>query len=84
MNARQLEAFRAVIEDGTVSGAARRLSISQPAVSKLVAALERGTGLLLFHIHGRRTYSPTCFDTTKDSEILTWGNRAAGQAEQAR
>jgi DNA-binding transcriptional LysR family regulator len=48
MNARQLEAFRAVFEDGTVSGAARRLRVSQPAVSKLIASLERGTGLQLF------------------------------------
>jgi DNA-binding transcriptional LysR family regulator len=54
MNARQLEAFRAVVEDGTVSGAARRLRISQPAVSKLLAALERGTGLLLFRREHRR------------------------------
>jgi DNA-binding transcriptional LysR family regulator len=58
MNARQLEAFRAVIEDGTVSGAARRLRISQPAVSKLVAALERGTGLLLFR-RERQRLAPT-------------------------
>jgi DNA-binding transcriptional LysR family regulator len=54
MNARQLEAFRAVVEDGTVSGAARRLRVSQPAVSKLIAALERGTGLQLFRRERQR------------------------------
>lgn len=54
MNARQLEAFRAVFEDGTVSGAARRLGVSQPAVSKLIASLERGTGLQLFRRERQR------------------------------
>lgn len=48
LNLRQIEAFRAVIETGTVSRAAERLSISQPAVSKLIQNLEHATGLLLF------------------------------------
>src|SRR5689334_4895291 len=48
LNLRQIEAFRAVIETGTVSRAAERLSISQPAVTKLIQNLEHGTGLQLF------------------------------------
>lgn len=48
LNLRQIEAFRAVIETGTVSRAAKRLSISQPAVSKLIQNLEGSTGVVLF------------------------------------
>ncbi len=48
MNLRQIEAFRAVIDTGTVSRAAERLSISQPAVTKLLQHLERTIGLALF------------------------------------
>ena len=48
MNLRQIEAFKAVIESGTVTQAAARLNISQPAVSKLLQLFERGAGLALF------------------------------------
>lgn len=48
MNLRQIEAFKAVIESGTVTRAAARLNISQPAVSKLLQLFERGAGLTLF------------------------------------
>jgi DNA-binding transcriptional LysR family regulator len=45
---RQLEALVAVIEAGTVSGAAEVMRISQPAASKLIRDLEADTGLELF------------------------------------
>lgn len=48
LNLRQIEAFKAVIENGTVSRAAEMLHISQPAMSKLIAHLEADTGLRLF------------------------------------
>ena len=48
INLRQIEAFKAVIECGTVSRGADVLNISQPAMSKLIAHLEADTGLLLF------------------------------------
>jgi len=48
LNLRQIEAFKAVIENGTVSRAALVLSISQPAMSKLIAHFEADTGLKLF------------------------------------
>ena len=45
---RQIEAFRAVVETGTVKSAADMLHISQPAASKLLTSLERDVGLDLF------------------------------------
>ncbi len=48
LNLRQIEAFKAIVELGTVSRAAERLEISQPAASKLLAHFEQGTGLRLF------------------------------------
>ncbi|MGS3273582.1 LysR substrate-binding domain-containing protein [Serratia marcescens] len=45
---RQLEAFNAVMLAGTVTGAAARLRISQPAISELVAGLEEQLGFALF------------------------------------
>ena len=48
LNLRQIEAFKAVIEHGTVSRGAEVLNISQPAMSKLIAHLEADTKLLLF------------------------------------
>ncbi len=48
MNIRQLEVFKAVMEAGSATGAARRLSLSQPAVSQHVSQLEAALGLTLF------------------------------------
>lgn len=45
---RQLEAFRATMLAGTVSGAAALLGVSQPAVSRLIGRLEHGLNLTLF------------------------------------
>ena len=54
INLRQIEAFKGVIENGTVSRASQLLNISQPAMSKLIAHLEADTGLRLFdRVKGR-------------------------------
>ncbi|WP_439495355.1 LysR substrate-binding domain-containing protein [Bosea sp. (in: a-proteobacteria)] len=45
---RQIEAFKALIEHGTVSRAAEVVNISQPAASKLMMHLESDSGLKLF------------------------------------
>jgi len=56
---RQLQAFHAIIETGTVTGAAESLGISQPGISNLLAQLERQTGLTLFErLHGRLVPTP--------------------------
>jgi DNA-binding transcriptional LysR family regulator len=59
MQFKQVEAFRAVMICGTVSRAAELLDVTQPAVSRLVAELERSTGLRLFErIRGRLAPTP--------------------------
>lgn len=45
---RHLRTFLAVCRQGTISGAARALNISQPSVSVAIAQLERGLGTSLF------------------------------------
>jgi DNA-binding transcriptional LysR family regulator len=48
LNLRQLEIIRSILHTGSVTGAARRLGISQPAVSQTVRAAEDYMGFRLF------------------------------------
>lgn len=52
LNERQLEAFRAVMLTGSMTGAGRLLSVSQPAVTRLVKDLESELKLILFSREG--------------------------------
>ncbi len=64
MNVRQIEAFQAVMATGSVTRAGERLSISQPAVSQLIAQLERSCGFPLFHRQGGK------ITPTREAEAL--------------
>jgi len=48
LSLRQIEAFKAVIEHGTISRAAAVIHVSQPAMSKMIANLEADVDLVLF------------------------------------
>lgn len=61
---KQLESFIAVLEKGSISGAAAFLGVSQPAVSKHIAKLEEELGVKLFK-RGHR-----CSVLTPEGEIL--------------
>ncbi|WP_018152490.1 LysR substrate-binding domain-containing protein [Leeia oryzae] len=51
---RQIEAFRYLMSTGTTVGAARKLHITQPAISRLIADLEEDLGFRLFNrVKGR-------------------------------
>lgn len=52
MTHRQIEAFRAVMITGSVTEAAKMLSVTQPAVSKILRQLEAEIGFCLFHREG--------------------------------
>ena len=54
MELRQLKYFIAVVEEGTVSGAARALHMSQPPLTAQMHALEAELGCALFEHAGRR------------------------------
>ena len=54
LNPRQIEAFRAVMQSGTVTAAAEVLHTTQPSVSRLLAQLARETRLTLFDHHQAR------------------------------
>ena len=59
LNPRQIEAFRAVMQTGTVTAAADVLHTTQPSVSRLLAQLAYETRLKLFdHHHGRLRPTP--------------------------
>ncbi|MDI9369803.1 MAG: LysR family transcriptional regulator [Synergistaceae bacterium] len=64
MDFRELQSLVEVMEKGSISGAAASLGISQPAVSKHIAKLEREMGVKLF------ARSQRCSVLTEEGEIL--------------
>lgn len=58
MDLRQLEYFAAVVEEGSISAAARRLNLSQPPLSQRMHQLEAECGVTLF-VRGARQITPT-------------------------
>ena len=61
---RQIEAFKEVMRTGSVTLAAESLSVSQPAVSRLIADLEFRLNLKLFIRH------PNYIEATTESKLL--------------
>ena len=56
LNLHHLRLFRAVATDGTLTGAARRLNLSQSALSIQIKQLEERLGHSLFERRGRQLY----------------------------
>ncbi len=93
---RQFQAFHAIMQRGTVTAAAEHLGISQPAISNLLAQLERRTHLRLFErTRGRLVPTPEAtvlfeeIDTVVrgldhvDQTVTDLQNRKAGQLQVA-
>ncbi|MEO1747128.1 MAG: LysR substrate-binding domain-containing protein [Pseudomonadota bacterium] len=56
LNHRQLEAFHALMETGSVTEAADRIHVTQPAASRLIGDLEHAVGYGLFRREKKRLY----------------------------
>jgi DNA-binding transcriptional LysR family regulator len=65
---RQIEAFRAVMVEGTITGAAERMHTSQPAVTRLIQQLESATDLKLFK-RVKRRIEPTSAAAVLNAEV---------------
>src|SRR5450830_1314056 len=80
METRHLEAFSAVMSSGSITGAARLLARSQPAVTRLIQELEAEIGHPLFQRHGPRV-TPTehGFGLRGDVERALAGLRQVGE-----
>lgn len=83
MNIRQIEAFHATMETGSVTRAADRLGVSQPAVSKLLKAFSDDCGFQLFQRRGGQLV-PTREAQLLSAEIATLFNGARRIRETAR
>jgi LysR family transcriptional regulator, low CO2-responsive transcriptional regulator len=78
MTPSQLRTLLAVVETGTVHGAADRLVVSQPAVSSALASLRRELGVNLFEREGRG------LRVTPAGEVLAdYGRRVLGLLDEA-
>lgn len=77
LNLRQIEAFRAVIETGSMTEAGKVLAVSQPAISRHIKDLEDRFGIRLFIRHAGR------IEPTKDAMALHREvGRCLGELEQ--
>jgi DNA-binding transcriptional LysR family regulator len=71
MNLRELEIFRAIMQGGSITEAARILGISQPAVSTALRHAEDRLGMQLFRRdHGRIEPTPEALSLFPEVEML--------------
>ena len=54
MDVRDMKAFCAIVEEGNISGASRRMNVAQPALSRQMKQLEAALGVQLFERGSRR------------------------------
>ena len=71
MRARQLEVFCAIMQEGSLTGAARVLNTSQPALSQLLRHAEDELGFALFkRIKGRLVPTPDAHEIYPEADRL--------------
>lgn len=83
MDLRQLEAFAAVMSAGSITGAARLLGRSQPALTRLIQELEETLGFSVLHRSGPRV-TPTERGLRFHQEVepvITWLRHLRERAE---
>ena len=78
LNLDQLQALTTVVELGGFSAAARKLNLTQPAVSLQIRELENRLGLRLVERIGKRAFA-----TTAGQDLIAHARRLADEAELA-
>ncbi len=74
LNLRSLEAFRETMLSGSVTAAAGRMGMTQPAVSRLIAQLEQDAGFGLFYRDkGRLTPTPEALMLYEEVDLAFGG-----------
>lgn len=84
MDLRKLTYFIAVVEEGSISGAAQRLHMTQPPLSQAILTLERDVGAKLLERHARGV-APTAAGlllVQQGKHLLQWSNRISQQVER--
>jgi len=81
----QLKAFLETAETGSLSAAARKLGLTQPTLSRQVAAIERGLGVTLFERVGKAmALTPTGMDLLEHARAMGAAAEALGLAASGR
>jgi DNA-binding transcriptional LysR family regulator len=78
LNLDQLRALLEVVELGSFTEAAKRLHLTQPAISQQIRELENRCGLQLVERIGKRAFA-----TPAGSELISYGRRIMAEAEHA-
>ena len=81
----QLKAFLETAETGSLSAAARKLGLSQPTLSRQVAAIEQRMGVTLFERVGKAmALTPTGLDLLEHARTMGAAAEALGLAASGR
>ena len=86
VNQKQINAFRMVMRHGSITAAANALNVSQPAVSRLIADLERAVGFpLLLRLGGKAQPTTEAHEFFQEVERMFYGfDRLAQVAAQIK
>ncbi|MGM0931783.1 MAG: LysR family transcriptional regulator [Actinomycetota bacterium] len=84
MNLRRLTYFITVVEEGSISLAAKRLHMTQPPVSQAIIALEREVGAALLHRLPRGVEPTPAGEllVQQGRNLLRWSNRITEQVSR--
>lgn len=84
LNLDQLQALLRVVENGSFSAAARKLNLTQPAVSLQIRELERRFGVQLIERIGRRAHATTPGRTLVDAAARIFNECGLAEAAMRR
>ncbi|MDB2482592.1 LysR family transcriptional regulator, partial [Gammaproteobacteria bacterium] len=74
LSSKQIEIFYQVYKNNSMSGAAEKLQISQPSVSKTLAGIERNLGFKLFLRKGKKLHP-----TVEANELFEYASLVTNQ-----